>query len=75
MVNDVSDKFNDLFAGDLYEGPRSDPHREFVDRGQDVSVAPSALLRGPTRSSLETTNCQVTRMVWSACTGRWVCHM
>lgn len=73
-MNDVGDKSYGLLRGDLREGPRLDPLREFVDCYQDVSVGPSVILRGSTRSSPQTTNNQVTGMVWSACTGIWVCH-
>lgn len=50
-MNDVGDKSYGLLRGDLREGPRLDPLREFVDCYQDVSVGPSVILRGSTRSS------------------------
>jgi hypothetical protein len=40
MVNDAGDKFHGLFKGDLCEGPRFDPLREFFDCDQDLGVAP-----------------------------------
>jgi hypothetical protein len=62
-VNDAGDKFHGLFGGDLCERPCFDPLREFIDCNQNVGVAPSALLRGPTRSSPKIANDQVTGMV------------
>jgi hypothetical protein len=73
-VDDIEERFHGLLGSDRRDRPSLNSLRKLVNGDKEMRVAPGAFLRRPTRSSPQTVNGHVMGIVWSACTGRWVCR-